>query len=145
MSSAEEKAALASGVVLGNTPDGTGLTGILYRGTASTSNTIIVLPTFIPGGPTGPITTPVAGKWINVFSETSNVQLAVGIGTSAPVLTYNSDVSSDSGSLIAGATIPAGVVFPVLIPGNAKYISFIAAGSTGKVELYVSEILSGSH
>lgn len=139
-STAEEKACLVGGVIAG--ADATGLTGILYRGNASASNTILTLPSYT--ATTGVTVIATQGKWINIYAKSTNVQYAFSTGASGAVLTYDPDVTIGTGLATAGATVPANTVFPVLVPPRAKFLSIISESASGKVEIYVSEQLSGA-
>lgn len=127
MSLATERAALVLGVTA--TADPTGYAGVLYRGGAATT----FVPLLVPAG--------VRGRWINLFASRTAIQYAFGV-TSAPALTWDQDTSVGTGLATAGATVPAGVVAPVIVPSNACFLSVVSESATGKVEVYCAESLS---
>lgn len=142
MSSAEEKAALVAGVVLASaTPDVMGMTGLLDRRAASASNQALTLPVAVGKNQGKPL---IAGKWLNVFADSVNVQLAFGTKGYSPTLVYNQLVTIGTGSVAAGGTVPAGIVTGIPIPPDCTSISYICSGTTGFVELYVSEALASA-
>lgn len=133
-SAAEDKAALNVGVTAAANPQG--IKGILYRATPSTSNTALTLP--MRDAANGDRTVPIAGKWINFYASDVSLQYAFGV-SAAPTLTYNQDVTIGTGHVAAGATIPAGQIVAVIVPSDARFLSVICSGTTGKIEIYVSE------
>jgi hypothetical protein len=135
MSVAEDKAALNVGVTA--IADPTGRKGILYRGAASTSNTALTLPVLSTTDPLNR-NVAIAGRWINIYAKSTNVQYAFGVNA-APTLTYDPDVAIGTGLATAGATVPAGQVFAIIVPSDARFLSIISESATSKIEIYVSE------
>ncbi len=133
---AVERAALNVGVTA--VADRTGVKGILYRAAASTINTALSLPvkSITAGALDNNIA--IAGKWINIYAKSTNVQYAFG-EDAAPALTYDPDVAIGTGLATAGATIPAGVSTPLIVPSKARFLSIISESASGKVEIYTSE------
>ena len=136
-SNAEEKAALAVGVtaMLNGAAVNGGVRGLFYRATLTASNVALELPKL-----TGSELRPMRSRWFAIYSASSPVQYAFSNGVAAATLVYDQDVTAGTGSVAAGATVPAGVVWERMVPPDANFISIIGpATASGKVEIYISE------
>lgn len=134
---AQERAALAVGLTaqLNGPTAGAGVGGIFYRATLTAVNVILELPKL----PDSQIR-PMQQRWFAIYAPDSALQYAFSNGTAGAALVYDQDVAAGTGHVAAGATVPAGVVWERVIPGDANFLSFIGAvGASGKVEIYVSD------
>jgi hypothetical protein len=135
MSTAEEKCALLPGVTA--VADVTGMKGILHRAAALTTNVQITLPLNATTGKPY-----LAGKWINIYADVANVQYGFGT-TAAPTIVYNQLVTAGTGHVAAGEEVPAQAQFPILVPLDALYLSYICSVASGYVTIRCAEQLSG--
>lgn len=137
-SGAEVKAALYVGAIAttwAGTNGGPQNPQVLYRASASATNTQLTLPTVTAGE----VTLGLGGKWIDLYSSDVAFQYAFGIG-SAPTLVHNESVTIGTGDVNAGPSLPPGVVHSRRIPAGATHLALIAAASpTGIWEVVLSE------
>lgn len=126
MSLVADKAAAYAGPVAGTFV--AGRSQVLYRASASATNTALTLPAGV------------AGSWIDLYSSDVSFQYAFGVG-SAPTLVYNEAVTIGTGDVNAGQTLPPGIVHSRLVPKDATHIALITdASPTGRWEIVQTEV-----